>query len=65
MWSSGKNFGATKKSTKNEIPEEEETRFKATGLNTGVKPKFSLNNAKHGSNNLEGFLTDVGRNLLN
>ena len=36
----------------------------ATGLNTGLKPTFGVNAAKHGSDNLEGFLTPVGKNLL-
>ena len=31
-----------KQSTKNEIPEEGDTIFKATGLNSGLKPKFCL-----------------------
>ena len=67
MWWDGKNFGATKqKSTEPEANEEieEESRFMATGLNTGLKPTFGVNTAKHGSDNLEGFLTAVGKNLL-
>ena len=40
-----------------------------TGLNTGSKPTFGVNTAKHASDNLEGFLTAVGktssRRLLN
>ena len=35
------------------------SRFKATGLNTSLKPTFGLKTAKHGSDNLEGFLTAV------
>ena len=33
----------------------------ATVLSTGLKPTFGLKTAKHGSNNLEGFLTVVGK----
>ena len=36
----------------------------ATGLNTGLKPTFGLKTAKHGSDNLEGFLTAVEKTLL-
>ena len=36
----------------------------ATGLNTGLKPTFGVKTAKHGSDNLEGFLTEVGKTLL-
>ena len=36
----------------------------ATGLNTGLKPTIGLKTAKHGSDNLEGFLTEMGKNLL-
>ena len=36
----------------------------ATGLNTGLKPKFGVKTAKHWSDNLEGFLTAVEKNLL-
>ena len=46
----------------NEI--EEKSRFMATGLNTSLKPTFGVKTAKHGSDNLEGFLTAVGKNLL-
>ena len=53
-----------KQSTKNERPEEEENIFKATGLNTGLKPTFGLKTAKHRSDNLEGFLTVVEGTLL-
>ena len=49
-----------KQSTKNELPEEEEdTRFKATSLSTGLKPVFFLKIEKHGSNNIEGFIPSV------
>ena len=53
-----------KQSTKtelNEIIEEENSRFMDTGLNTGLKPTFGIKTAKHGSDNLEGFLTAVGK----
>ena len=43
---------------------EEESRFMATSLNTGLKPTFGVKTAKHGSDNLEGFLTAVGKTLL-
>ena len=36
----------------------------ATGLNTGLKPKFGVKTAKHGSDNLEGFFTAVEKTLL-
>ena len=36
----------------------------ATGLNTGLKPTFVIKTVKHGSDNLEGFLTAVKKNLL-
>ena len=36
----------------------------ATGLSTGLKPIFGLKTAKHGSGNIEGFLTAVGKTLL-
>ena len=36
----------------------------ATGLNAGLKPKFVVKTAKNGSDNLEGFLTAVGKTLL-
>ena len=48
---------------------EEEYRFMATGLNTGLKPTFGVKTEKHGSDNLKCFLTAVGkpssRRLLN
>ena len=53
------------KSTNNELLKEEgDTIFKATSLSTGLKPKFGLNTAKYGSDNLECFLTAVLKNLL-
>ena len=36
----------------------------AISLNTGLKPTFGVNTSKHESDNLEGFLTAVGKNLL-
>ena len=49
-----------KQSTKNELLEEKgDNIFKATGLSTCIKPIFGLNTVKHGSNNLEGFLTAI------
>ena len=36
----------------------------ATGLNTVLKPDFGVKTAKHGSDNLEGFLTAVEKTLL-
>ena len=36
----------------------------ATGLNTGLKPKIGTKNTKHGSENLDGFLTAVVKILL-
>ena len=36
----------------------------ATGLNAGLKPTFILKTAKHGSDNLEGFLTAVEKKNL-
>ena len=60
-----------KQSTKPEANEriEEESRFMATGLNTGLKPTSGVKTAKHGSDNLKGFLTPVekpsSRRLLN
>ena len=56
-----------KQSTKaelQEVNEEEDSRFKAAGLNTGFKPMFGLKTANHGSDNLEGFLIAVGKTLL-
>ena len=50
-----------KKSTETEVNEviEENYRFMTTGLNTALKPKFGIKTVKHGSDNLEGFLTAV------
>ena len=57
-----------KQSTETELQEvndeEEDSRFKATGLNTGLKPTFVLKTMKHGSDNLEVFLTAVEKTLL-
>ena len=55
-----------KQSTEPEASEEieEESRFMATGLNTGLKPTFGVNTAKHGSDNLEGFLIAEVKTLL-
>ena len=36
----------------------------ATGLKTGLKPTFGVKTEKHGSGNLKGFLTAVGKALL-
>ena len=36
----------------------------ATGLNTGLKPIFGIKTAKHGSENIKGFLTAVVKTLL-
>ena len=36
----------------------------ATGLNTGLKPTFGIKTVKHGSDNLEDFLTATERTLL-
>ena len=67
MWLGGKNFGAIKKSTEtklNEVTEVENSRYKATGLNTGLNPTFVNKTAKNGSDNLGGFLTAVKKNQL-
>ena len=57
-----------KKSTKTErqdVNEEEENyRCMATGLNTGLKPTFGIKTTKHGSDNLEAFLTAMEKTLL-
>ena len=57
-----------KQSTKMELQdvneEEEDSRFKATGLNTGLKPTLWLKTSKHGSDYLEGFLTAVEKTLI-
>ena len=39
-------------------------RFKATCLSTVLKPIFGLKTVNHGSENLEGLLTEVEINLL-
>ena len=44
--------------------EEEDSIFKAAGLNTGLKPTFVLKTVKHESYNLEGFLTAVEKTIL-
>ena len=36
----------------------------ATGLNNGLKPTFGIKTAKHRSDNIEVFLTAVGKILL-
>ena len=60
-----------KQSTKPEVNKviKEEYRFMANGLNASLKPTFVLKTAKHGSDNLKGFLTAVekpsSRRLLN
>ena len=54
-----------KQSTKNEIYEELEARLTFTDLNTGLKPTFGLNTAKHNFNNLKSFLDALERNLFN
>ena len=36
----------------------------AISLSKGLKPIFGLKNENHGSNNIEGFLTAVGKTLL-
>ena len=36
----------------------------ATGLNTGLKPTFGIKTVNHGSDNLEGLLTALGKTLL-
>ena len=36
----------------------------ATGLNTGLKTTFGVKTAKHGSDDLEGFLNVVEKTLL-
>ena len=55
-----------KQSTKPEgnETEEEKSRSMATSLNISLKSTFGVKTAKHGSDNLEGFLTAVGKNLL-
>ena len=36
----------------------------ATGLNTSLNPTFGIETSKNGSDNLEGFLTAVGKTIL-
>ena len=48
----------------NDLNEEEESRFMATGLNIGLRPTFGIKIAKYGSDNIEGFLTVVGKKLV-
>ena len=36
----------------------------ATGMNTSLKPTFGIKTEKHGSDNLEVFLTAVGKILF-
>ena len=43
----------------NELNKEENSRFITTGLNTALEHTFKFKTAKHGSDNLEGFLTVV------
>ena len=61
-------WGVQNQSTKTDLDElneeNEESRFMSTGLNPGLKPTFDLETAKHGSDNLEGFLTAVRKTLL-
>ena len=54
-----------KQSTKTELNEEDEdSRFMATSLSTGLKPIFGLKTVKHDIDHLKGFLTAVGKTLL-
>ena len=55
-----------KQSTEPEENEEieEKSRFMATGLNIGLKPTFGVKTARHGSDNLGVFLTEVETILL-
>ena len=55
-----------KQSTEPEENEEigEKYRFMATCLNTSLKPTFGVKTEKHGSDDLKGFLTVVGKTLL-
>ena len=54
-----------KQSIKNELYEELEARLSFTDLNTGLKPTFDLNTARHTSNNLKSLLDALHRNILN
>ena len=54
-----------KESIKTELNEEDEdSRFMATGLSTGLKPRIGFKTTKHGSNNIKGFLTEIGKPSL-
>ena len=55
-----------KQSTKTEVSQviEENSRFMTTGINTRWKPTFGVKTAKHGSDNLKGFLTAVEKTLI-
>ena len=48
-----------KQQTELELPENYESRFKLSSLNTRLKPKFGLNIAKHRSKTLKSFLSAV------
>ena len=62
FWRNQEQLTETKLQNVNE--EEDDFRFKATDLDTGLKPTFGIKNVKHGSDNLEGFLTVVEKTLL-
>ena len=53
-------------STETEVDEviEQNSIFMTTDLNTGLNTTFGINTVNHGSDNLEGFLTTVGKTLL-
>ena len=55
-----------KQSTEPEVNEfiEQNSRFITIGINNGLKPKIGVNTVKHGYDNIEGFLTAVGKTLL-
>ena len=61
MLSGGKHFVSTKnnKPKIETLEEEDNTIFKATSLITCLKPSFLPKTEKHGSDNIEGFLTAV------
>ena len=48
----------------NELPEAEDTIFKAADLNTGLKTTVGLKTVNNVSNNIEGFMTAVEKTLL-
>ena len=52
-----------KQSTEPEVNEfiEQNSRFITIGINNGLKPKIGVNTVKHGYDNIEGFLTAVGK----